>query len=367
MKKGWIVGGVVIAAVAAVVAGKMMKPKEFAQAVALPMVETTQPKVGNIELSTGLIGKVEPADVVYVYPKSSGDVTAVNVKAGDVIKAGTVLCTIDTKQVENAKTSLASAELSLKQAKEELSRNQILYSNDGISAQQYQQYQDAVSSAQIQYDSAKFSYETQLSYSQVTSPIGGMVELCSVEQFDTVSQSNLICVVSGQGGRVVNFSTTERIRDYLKEGDAVRIEKGGTEYAGTIQEVSTMADTATGLYQIKASIDDENSISTGSEVKVYVISESAENVMTIPVDAVYYDNGKPYAYIEKDDVLVKTYLETGIYDSTTIEVKSGLGQEDHVVTTWSSELYDGAQIRTKDTQTKDTANQDTPTTGNPQQ
>lgn len=50
-----------------------------------------------------MIGKIEPSDVVYIYPKAAGDVTEVNVKAGDVVTKGQVLCNIDTKQVESAK------------------------------------------------------------------------------------------------------------------------------------------------------------------------------------------------------------------------------------------------------------------------
>ena len=74
----------------------------------------------------------------------------------------------------------------------------------------------------------------------------GLVEICNVENYDNVSQGNLIFVISGQGSRVVSFSTTERIRGYLKEGDTIDVEKDGQTYEGTVYEVSTMADETTG-------------------------------------------------------------------------------------------------------------------------
>ena len=46
--------------------------------------------MGDILLTTDLVGTIEPADIVYIYPKAGGDVTAVNVKAGDVVAAGQV-------------------------------------------------------------------------------------------------------------------------------------------------------------------------------------------------------------------------------------------------------------------------------------
>ena len=115
-----------------------------------------------------------------------------------------------------------------------------------------------------------------------------------------VSTSDLICVISGRGNRVVSFSTTERIRGYLEEGDTIEVEKDGETYEGTVYEVSTMADETTGLYQVKASISEDVMLPTGSQVKLYVTSQETENAMTIPVDSVYYSNSEPYVYVYED-------------------------------------------------------------------
>ena len=344
MKKKIITGAVVVVVLCAVLIPRLLGNKQFAQAVSPPVMEAEQPVMGDIRLTTSLIGKIEPSDVVYIYPKASGDVTAVNVKAGDIVAQGQGICTIDTKQVETAKSSMDSAGLSLKQAREELARQQILYSSGGISDQEYEQYRDNVTSAEISYNQAKYSYETQMEYSQITAPIDGLVEICDMEPYDTVSQSNLICVISGRGSRVVSFSATERIRGYLQEGDTIQVEKDGGSYQGTIYEISTMADETTGLYKVKASMDEDTFLSTGSEVKLYVTSEETTNAMTIPVDAVYYEDGEPYVYVYTDGKVHKRDIESGIYDSNTMEVRSGLTLDDQVVTTWSSELYEGAEV-----------------------
>lgn len=122
MKKKIITGAVVVVVLCAVLIPRLLGNKQFAQAVSPPVMEAEQPVMGDIRLTTSLIGKIEPSDVVYIYPKASGDVTAVNVKAGDIVAQGQVICTIDTKQVETAKSSMDSAGLSLKQAREELAR-----------------------------------------------------------------------------------------------------------------------------------------------------------------------------------------------------------------------------------------------------
>ena len=85
--------------------------------------ETEKPQTGDISLMTSLLGKIEPSDVVYLYPKASGDVTEVNVKAGDIVNEGDVICRIDTKLVETAKASLDAAVLQLSQAQTALFSN----------------------------------------------------------------------------------------------------------------------------------------------------------------------------------------------------------------------------------------------------
>lgn len=352
MKKKIIIGIAALAVLSALILPKVLRREPFAEGAADPIVEVTQPEVRDIRLTTGLVGEVEPEDVVYVYPKASGEVTEVKVKAGEGVEKGQLLCVVDTKQIESAKSSLDSAQLSLKQAQEELARQSVLYSGGGISQQAYEQYQDQVKAAQIAYDSAKVNYDNQVSYSQIKAPISGMVELCNIQVYDSISQNDLLCVIAGQGAKVVSFSVTERIRNYLEEGDLIVVEKDGESFEGQIIEVSFMADSNTGLFQVKARLDealDETKLPTGSMVKLYVTSEHADQVLTVPVDSVYYDGGLAYVYTcDLEELsLHKVQVEVGLYDSDWIEIKSGLETEDRVLTTWSSELYEGTKVRIK--------------------
>lgn len=346
-KKGIIIGVAVVAAIAAIVAPRFFKKEQFGQAAADPILSAAVPERGNLQLTTDLIGTVEPSDVVYIYPKASGDVTGVQVKAGDFVEQGQVLCTIDTKQVDTAKNNMDTARVSMEKAKADFDRMSLLYSGGGISSQEYEQYKSSCELAELSYKSAKQNYETQVEYSTITAPITGTVELADMEVHDTVSQSNLICVIAGEGGKVVSFSVTDRVRGYLNVGDSMSVEKDGKEYAGTIQEVSTMTDSATGLFKIKAAVPDDGSLPTGSSLKLSVISEKTENAMLVPVDAIYFEGGNSYLYTydKEAGTVHKVQVETGIYDSEKMEILSGITMDDLVVSTWSSELYEGAKAR----------------------
>lgn len=311
----------------------------------IPTVSVVTPETGSIELSTSLTGEVEPSDVVYVYAKASGDVTDVLVKAGDTVQAGQVLLQIDTDQVDTARNSMESAQVSYAQAQDTFNRQQILYANGGISEQEYQQSANSVKTARLQYESAKMAYDKQVEYSTITAPIAGVVESCDVEVYDNISMSTQLCVISGEGNKRLSFQVSERVKENLEAGDPVEILKNGKTYTGTITEVSSMADSSTGLYKTKAEFDGAESLSTGSVVKVSVISQEAHNVMTIPVDAIYFTGSENYVYVYEDGVVHKAALEVGLYNSELAEVKSGLSWDDQVISTWSADLYENAKAK----------------------
>lgn len=339
-----IITAAVIAVAAVIIVPRFLKPKEEVVAAALPVVSIAKPEIGSIELKTALTGSVEPADIVYVIPKVAGEVTETYVKAGDMVQEGQKLVHIDTKQVDAAKIALDTAALSLQDANTNLNRMRVLFESGDISSQAYEQVQSSAKMAKLQYESAKLQYDNQVEFSMITAPISGLVESFNVEAHDNVSQQNTICVISGEGMKAVSFYVTERVMKGIETGDAISIEKNGTEYRGVVTEVSTMLDTATGLFKVKASLENADALATGTQVKLYVTSERADNVMIVPTDAIYYTNGEPRVYTYKDGAVLENAIEVGVYDADKAEIKSGLTLEDDVIVTWSSELFTGSKV-----------------------
>ncbi len=315
------------------------------QQEASTVVKAAVPEIGDLNLSTSITGTVEAADVVYVYAKASGDVTSVHVKAGDVVTQGQVLCEIDTEQVDSARNSMESAAVNLSEAQSNLNRMQILHNSGDLSEQEYEQYTNSVKSAKLQYESAKLNYDKQVEYSTVTAPIAGRIESCDVEVYDRVSQSGQLCVIAGEGDSRITFYVTQRMLKNLREGDALEIVKNGAVYEGYISEISSMVDSESGLFKVKAEMENTDEIAIGSTVKINLVTERAENAMLVPVDSVYYSNSDAYVYVYEDGRAKMVQVEVGLYDSESAEILSGLSQEDVVVSTWSSNLYEGALIR----------------------
>lgn len=203
------------------------------------------------------------------------------------------------------------------------------------------------------YESAKLTYDRQVEYSTIMAPISGRIETIDVEVHDRVSQSTQLCVLAGDGQSRITFYVTQRMVNNLREGDALEIVANGSSYSGTISEISNMVDAQTGLFKVKAEMQSTDEIAIGSTVRLNLVTERTQNAMLVPVNAIYYSGGDGFVYLYEDGTARMVPVEVGLYDSEYAEILSGLSEEDTVVSTWSSNLYEGAKIRLYEEQAAD--------------
>ena len=350
-----LIAGAVVLLVAAGFVFKLVSGKEEApQYETRPTVAVQTPVTGDITLYTELTGTVEPVSRASVMPKISGEILEVNFQAGDTVQAGQVLCKIDSDALRTMELQMQSASVAADTAARELARLQPLFDGGFVSQQQFQQAQDAATSARLAYETAKTQYDLQMEYTTVTAPIGGVIESGGIELHDHVSPSAPICVISGGDQLQVNFGVTEKVMKNMNVGDALTVEKNGSTYEGNLTEIGAMVN-ASGLYDAKAAVSQGASLTNGAKVKLTVVMDRAEGAMTVPVDAVNYDNGNAFVYCYEDGTAKKTMVEAGIYDSQNMEIISGLEADSQVIVTWSNELVDGQQVLLDDGQKEESS------------
>lgn len=309
-----------------------------------PTVDLQKPQKGDIVLYTDMTGTIQPLSRASVMPKMAGEVLEVYFKAGDQVEAGQALVKIHSDALETLRLQMESAAVQAENANRELARLQPLYAGGYTSQQSYEQAQDGAKSAALAYETAKTQYELQLSYTTVTAPISGVVETRNVEVHDQVSPSAPVCVISGGNQVQAEFGVTEKIMGHMQPGDTVTIQKNGTDYEGTVTEVGSMVNASTGLYDVKASIAQGSGLTSGARVKVTAVMDEARDVLTVPLDAVSYDNGEPFVYCYEEGTAKKVMIGTGIGDQESVEVTEGLTEDSQVITSWSNELADGQEV-----------------------
>lgn len=212
-----------------------------------------------------------------------------------------------------------------------------------------------VNSAAAQVNSAKVgaagaklgieSAEYQLDMYTLTAPIDGIIEAVNVKEHDFASPQTPAFVISNKNTMTVTFGVSEGIRSTLRVGQKIEVDRNGKLYDAVITEIGSMIDQTTGLFMIKSCVSTpDDSLLTGSSVKVTAQTYSQSDAILIPYDAVYYDNSQPYVYVAVDGVAKRKDVETGIFDEETITVLDGLSIEDVLITSWSANLREGAEI-----------------------
>lgn len=186
--------------------------------------------------------------------------------------------------------------------------------------------------------------KAQLELYQVLAPIDGVVENIYVEQNEKAFDDEPCLVISNKSNIEVVFQVPEAAALNLKTGEQVKVEKNGMMHDASITEVGMMADEQTKLFTIKASLGAVTGFSTGTSVKIYADTQKATQTMIIPYDSLYFQEGNAYVYCVVEDEALRRPVQVGLMNDQYAQILDGLSAQDIVISTWSSQLKDGAEV-----------------------
>jgi HlyD family secretion protein len=138
----------------------------------------------------------------------------------------------------------------------------------------------------------------------------------------------------------------ERVRGYFDEPDLGRLAVGqkvtikwdaepGQEWHGHIVRtpVTVITYGTRTVGEVLVHIDDANSgLLPDTNVTVTVTTSSEPNALTVPREALHFENGKPYVYKVSGDELLRRAVTTGAFTLTRQAILSGLKDGDWVAT-----------------------------------
>jgi HlyD family secretion protein len=350
---------------------------------------------GDLAKSVVATGKVTPITKVEVKSKASGIVKKLFVEYGDMVKKGQPLAQLDKveieAQVEQSHAALAAAEANLTSSQADFERakvdaegpdvpmNKRAYeraqsmAKDGVvsvsSLDDAQKNYDmsvnkqnvakaqvtvlkakiAQAQAQVAQDQANLKQlEEQLSYTDIVSPIDGIVLSRDVEVGDAVSS---ILVLGSSATLVMTIGDTSEVyvkgkvdesdigKVYLGQPARIKVESFKDKtFNGKVTKISPMGvekDNVT-TFEVRVSINNP-----GGELKAEmtanaeIILDEHKNVLQIPEGAIMYDKDKK-ASIEipdpkEKDGKKKIPVEIGISNGAKTELLKGLKEGDQVV------------------------------------
>jgi HlyD family secretion protein len=213
---------------------------------------------------------------------------------------------VDTAKLEQARAQVQQSQASLKQLEEQLSYTTIVAPMDGVILSRDVEIGDAVSSILVLGSTATLVM-TEGDINQVY--VQGKVD-----------EADIAHVYMGQPARI----KVESFRDRVFQGKVTKIAPLGVEK----DNVTT--------FEVRVSIDNPGGeLKANMTANAEILLDEHKNVLTVPENAVVYDNQKNASVDvpdkSKKDGLRRVAVKVGLSDGSKTEIDSGLREGDTVV------------------------------------
>ena len=332
---------------------RIRKPKEEVEGKALPTVTCISMEKGDIAVKEELLGEISAKEQFRLLSKISGEVLEIDKENGSEVKKGERIALLDNqKQIDAAKYSLEQAKAQAEVTRDSRDRLATLKESGDVSVQDFEAADAQAKAAEAQVKAAKLNYDTQVEFSEITAPADGILQNSILVKGAFIPQGTQLATLMGAGAQQVLFSATEELVKNLSVGQSIMLEKGKESYPGTITEISSVLLPETGLFPVKAEVENTD-FPEGSKAKISLTKDSRSGVNTLPLNVLYYENGEAFVYVFEgtdgnEGLLRKKKVELGLSDEESAEILSGLSDRDKVVSSWNNEMFDGAKVRLQD-------------------
>ena len=276
-----------------------------------PQVDVVAVGQSDVPIYSEFVGQTYGQEDIQIIPRVEGWVTGVHFKEGDPVKKGQLLYTIDDlptrSKVDGASGEVARAETMLANKKSDLDRVKPLTAMNALSKRDLDAAQAAYDAALAELRVARSKLETaniELGYTQIISPIDGVIGISKVLQGDYVGKGTLggaINTVSSLGDMRVRFpvSETDLLRFRQRGGQDSSVTQArndirllladGSAYPtpGHLDLADRSVDPTTGSILLQAVFPNaQRLLRPGQSVKVRILTERASNAILVPQRAV---------------------------------------------------------------------------------
>lgn len=297
----------------------------------------------NVSSRLILSGETQAREHTIVRFQSGGLLSWVGVKAGDEVKKGQALASLDRRALKKSLEQKLNVYMATRWNFEQTASDNKDWEVKSMTDAEREAIKRIIDKSQFTLNNSVLDVElTDLSYqfAVITSPISGIVVSASPE-FAGVninpSSSGYEIVNPNSWYFAVSADQTEVVS--IKEGDAVRIKLDAfedIEIKGLVEWVSLTPDQAqTGsVYLIKVSSEEFsnlNGIKVGMTGDAEFVLGSRENVLVIP--SRFYRQDAEGFYVLVNNGNEKRYIEIGLDAGDMIEVISGLSEGDLIYLT----------------------------------
>lgn len=305
---------------------------------------------------------------IEIRPRVDGFIDAIYVDEGSIVKKGQSLFKINSPNSEqalkSANATLKSNKARLNTALTNVNRLRPLAEKGIISKVQLQTAEDNYETALAEVSQSQAEVENAqatLNWTNVVSPVDGILGTITFRQGSLVNNSNILTTVANTSNVYAYFSLNEKEVMRLLEATKGESQKekiknineitltlaDGMTYTekGKIETISGIIHGQTGSVNFRAEFPNkEGKLRSGASGKIS-IPEMLDNVIIIPQRATFSQQNKLQVYKVLGDSVVETIiLATEMPDGQNYVVAKGLSVGERIVTEGIATLRHGQKI-----------------------
>ena len=218
----------------------------------------------------------------------------------------------------------------------------------------------ALKSAQGQLESAKGKYlgaEAQLQYSEIRSPISGVVTERPLYDGETAVAGAPLLTVMDTSSLLAKVHLTQPQAQQLTVGDPVSVQVPGIAEPGpgTLTLISPALDPGSTTVEIWVRLSNPvsnsgsqtASLKPGTAVHLLLAGRTVPEALDVPVESLVTtpSGRKAVMVVGSDGVAHMREVSTGIEDNGLVQITSGISSGDQVITGGSYALDDGTRVK----------------------
>ncbi|MDR4946828.1 efflux RND transporter periplasmic adaptor subunit [Neobacillus cucumis] len=173
----------------------------------------------------------------------------------------------------------------------------------------------------------------------ITAPATGKITSVSVSAGDSVTSGEVVAHVTDYSGLQTAVQIDELDISKIQKGQTVNLKVSAfpdEKYTGKVTDISKEGTSSNGIstFTVTITIDKIANLKVGMSVEASILTESKQNVIYVPLDAVHSSNGKKYvnvvSSVDTSNTTKKT-VTTGIANEDYVEITEGLSAGDTVL------------------------------------
>jgi membrane fusion protein, multidrug efflux system len=327
-------------------------------------VYVTKVQSANVPIPIRGIGEVKAYNTVTVKSQVTGTIVNIAYRQGQTVHKGDLLVQIDPRpyqaQLEQAEANKAKDQANLENAKVILTRYATLLPTKlAVTQQQYDtqkatvdQLTAAVQADQAQIDAAKLN----VTYSSITSPIGGItgLQLVDVGNLIEASSATPLVVVTQIKPIYVTFTVPEVDLDMIRQAMAshpltvLAFNETDTKELsqGTLGVINNSVNRSTGTVELEAQFANaDEALWPGRFVNAHLVLKIVKNGVIVPLAAVQTGPTGGFVYVVGQNSRVAAQPVTVLQTEAGIAlIGKGLNSGEEVVTSGQFKLAPGVAV-----------------------